>query len=238
VRVLGLDPRRDHTRLVKRMGVMLQGGGVYPGIRVREAVDLFCAYYGRRRDPSELLSLVGLEDRAKATYRRLSGGEQQRLSLALALAGEPEVVFLDEPTSGVDVGGRQLLRELIRDLAARGACVLLTTHELDEAERVADQVVILARGAVVASGSLTELQGTGDGVAFTARAGLDVAALAHVLGAPVDERAAGDYLVRAPADPALVATLTAWLAEQGVTLGQLRSGRSLEEVFRHAVGER
>ena len=154
VRVLGLDPVSDHSALVPRIGVMPQDGGVYPGIRVLEALRLFASYYDHPLDPAALLSRVGLDDRAGATTRSLSGGERQRLSLALALVGRPEVAFLDEPTSGVDVGGRQVLRQVIRDLREEGVAVVLTTHELAEAEHLADHVVIVDRGRVVATGAL------------------------------------------------------------------------------------
>ena len=116
VRVLGLDPIADHAALVRRVGAMLQAGGVYPGIHPREALRLFASYYDDAEDPDALLERVGLGHRRTTTWRRMSGGEQQRLSLALALVGQPEVVFLDEPTSGIDVAGRQLIRELIREL--------------------------------------------------------------------------------------------------------------------------
>src|SRR5205085_11544420 len=109
-----------------------------------------------------LLERVGLTHKSPATWRRLSGGEQQRLSLALALIGRPEVAFLDEPTSGVDVGGRQLIREVIRDLRQAGVGVLLTTHDLEEAERVADRIVIIDKGKVVASGTPAELMRSSD----------------------------------------------------------------------------
>jgi ABC-2 type transport system ATP-binding protein len=236
VRVLGLDPGRDHRALVRRMGVMLQGGGIYPGIRVAEAATLFCSYYagpGARR-PDELLELVGLTERRRSTWKQLSGGEQQRLSLALALAGRPEVAFLDEPTASVDVAGRQVVRRVIADLAASGCTVLLTTHELEEAERVADDVVIIDRGRLVASGSPAALRSTtgGDEIRFGAPPRLDTVALAAALGAAVVEATPGEYVVASAPTPAAVAALTAWLAEHDLPLGDLRAGRQrLEDVF-------
>jgi len=233
VRVLGLDPVADGRALRPRIGVMLQQGGVYPGIRAGEAVRLFAAYVDDPLDPDAVLARVGLADRASRPWRQLSGGEQQRLSLALALVSRPEVAFLDEPTAGVDVSGRQLVRAVIRELAADGTCVLLTTHELDEAERLADRVVIIDHGRLVAEGPLPELlQGGADELRFAAQPGLDVAELAVVLGAPVHEREPGEYVVAAAATPQAVAALTAWLAERDVTLGDLRAGRQrLEDVF-------
>ena len=234
VRVLGLDPVRDHARLTPRIGVMLQRGGVYPGVRAGEAVRLFAAYYEGPDDPDALLDRLGLAEAAATPWRRLSGGEQQRLSLALALVGRPEVAFLDEPTAGVDVAGRQVVRRIIRELAAGRACVLLATHELEEVERVADRVVIVDRGRLLASGTPAELAGqeAGSAISFGAPPGVDTAALAERLGAPVAEVAPGEYRVDAAATPATVATLTAWLAEHDLPLADLRAGRQrLEDVF-------
>lgn len=234
VRVLGLDPVRDHAALVPRLGVMLQSGGVYTGIRPIEMLQLFASYYDNPADPIELLDLVGLTDRQRSTWRSLSGGEQQRLSLALALIGRPEVAFLDEPTAGIDPAGRQLIRRVVADLRAEGVAVLLTTHDLDEAEKLADQVVIIDHGQLLADASPAELMRSSDTqeVRFGAPAGLDTDALAVRLQAAVAEVSPGEYLVGASGTPALIASLTAWLAEQDLPLGDLRVGRqTLEDVF-------
>jgi len=239
LRVLGLDPIADHTRLVARIGVMLQQGGVYPGIRVGEVMQLFASYYERPADVHTLLDRVGLANRRASTWKQLSGGEQQRLSLALALIGSPEVLFLDEPTAGVDVTGRQTIRTLIRELAANGVTVLLTTHELDEAERVADRIMIIDRGSLVADGTPAELMraGAGDTILFGASPGLSVTELSAVLGAPASETRPGEYCVEAPANPANVAAVTAWLARHDVPLSDLRAGRQrLEDVFLRLTG--
>ena len=241
LRVLGLDPVSDHRALTRRMGVMLQDGGVYPGIRAAEMVRLVAALYGRpARVAHDLLARVGLEDRARSTWRQLSGGEQRRLALACALAGAPEVAFLDEPTSGVDVGGRQLVRAVVRDLATQGCCVVVSTHELAEAERLADRVVILHRGAVVADGTPEELMRSGgpnDDIRFGAAPGLDLAGLAAATGAPAVETAPGEYRVVAPPTPQRVAAVTGWLAAQNQPLADLRAGRrSLEDVFLSLTG--
>lgn len=234
VRVLGLDPRRDHAALVGRIGVMLQSGGVYTGIRPLEMLRLFASYYEAPADPVELLDLVGLTDRQRSTWRSLSGGEQQRLSLALALIGRPEVAFLDEPTAGIDPSGRQLIRRVIAELRSEGVAVLLTTHDLDEAEKLADQVVIIDHGRLLADAPPAELMRSTetDEVRFGAPADLDIAALADRLGAPVAEVSPGEYRVAAAGTPTMVAALTAWLAEQDLPLGDLRVGRqTLEDVF-------
>lgn len=234
VRVLGLDPVADHAKLTPRIGVMLQKGGVYPGIRPVEAVGLFASFYSSPEDPAALLDRLGLAAVARTPWRRLSGGEQQRLSLALALVGRPEVAFLDEPTAGVDVSGRQVIREVIAELRARGCCVLLATHELDEAERVADRVVIVDHGRLLAEGTPAELMSSTvrTTIDFGAPAGLDTAALSAALGAAVVETRPGEYSVATEPAPATVAKLTAWLAEHDLPLGDLRAGRqSLEDVF-------
>lgn len=239
VRVLGLDPRRDRRRLVPRIGVMLQEGGVYPSMNPLDALALFASYYDDAEDPHRLLELVDLAGVARTPWRRLSGGEQQRLSLALALVGRPEVAFLDEPSAGVDPAGRRSLWRIVDDLRVSGTCVLLTTHDMEEAEQLADTVVIIDRGQVVAAGSPGELVGlAGGGFHFRAEPGLDVAALGTVLGAGVDERRRGEYYAAIEPAPTVVAALTAWLAENDISLGDLRAGRKrLEDVFLRLTAE-
>jgi ABC-2 type transport system ATP-binding protein len=234
VRVLGLDPQAGATALRPRLGVMLQSGGLHPGLRPLESLRLHAALYPDPLDPAELLDRVGLTDRRRLTWRRLSGGEQQRLSLAAALVGRPEVVFLDEPTAGIDLDGRRIVRDLVGELRARGATVLITTHDLDEAERVADRIVIIDHGTVVADAPASELLATGerDDLVFAAPAGLDTEGLSAALGAPVQVLRPGEYVVAAPPSPANVAALTSWLAERDVLVGDLRAGRRrLEEIF-------
>ena len=234
VSVLGLDPIADHARLVPQIGVMLQSGGVYPGIRPQEALQLHAAFYADPADPAELLERVGLTHLRRSTWRQMSGGEQQRLSLALALVGRPRVAFLDEPTAGVDVQGRQLIRSTIRDLAQDGVCVVLTTHDLDEAEKVSDRVVIVDRGHLITVGTPDELMAAGGSreIRFGAPTGIDVAALGKTMLAAVHEVSPGEYLIEADPSPANIATLTGWLAEHDLSLADLRAGRqTLEDVF-------
>jgi ABC-2 type transport system ATP-binding protein len=235
VRVLGLDPVADRRRVVGQIGVMLQRGGVYPSMNARDALRLFASYYREGVAAADaLLERVGLVDVAKVPYRRLSGGEQQRLSLALALVGRPRVAFLDEPTAGMDPSARQTLWGVVRALREDGVCVVLTTHYLEEAERLADWVVIIDHGRVVSAGSPAELMasGAGDEIRFGAVAGLDVSALGVALGGVVMESQPGEYVAMVPPSPENVAALTAWLAAHGIALADLRAGRqSLEDVF-------
>ena len=158
VRVLGFDPLRERDALNQHMGVMLQDGGVYPGSRVLEITEHYCNLYGNRTTAKDLLTAVDLNGRQKSTWRKLSGGEKQRLSLALALAAKPKIAFLDEPTSGVDIFGRDLIRGIVRQLAEDGCAVILATHELDEAQRVADHVLMFEHGTLIANASLSELR--------------------------------------------------------------------------------
>lgn len=237
VRVLGLDPATDQARLSERMGVMLQDGGISPTARVEETVRHYCALYDRRADSGELVELVGLGDRRHSTWRRLSGGERQRASLALALAARPDVAFLDEPTSGVDVHGRDTIRGVVRSLAAQGCAVVLATHELDEAERVADRVVILDAGRVVADDTLAALRSGRERVRFRSEPGLDVGELARALGFAVSSRGADEYTIECGPQPMLMSLLAMWLQERGHPLTDVHGGgERLEDVFRRLTG--
>jgi ABC-2 type transport system ATP-binding protein len=241
VRVLGLDPVAQHRQVAAQIGVMLQRGGVYPGMRVRDALRLFASYYDEPLDVDEMLDRVGLRTVARTPWRRLSGGEQQRLSLALALVGRPRVAFLDEPTAGMDPVGRQTLWAVVRELRDAGVCVVLTTHYMEEAERLADRVVIIDRGRVVRAGSPAELMTAEAGVVirFGAPSGsVDVVLLGTRLGGEVVEERPGEYVARVAASPGNVASLTAWLAERDLPLADLRAGRqSLEDVFLRLTSE-
>lgn len=242
VRVLGLDPISDGRAVRPRVGVMLQEGvGGYTAARTDELLRLFASYAAQPLDPGALLSRVGLAEAAAVPVKRLSGGQRQRLSLALALVGRPELVFLDEPTAGMDPQARHGTWELIRQLRTDGVSVVLTTHLLDEAEQLADTVVVMDAGRVVASGSPDELTRSGaDGqIRFRARAGLmlDSLRLALPATAAVSEPEPGRYLVAGKVDPQLLATLTAWCASQGVLAEELAvERRSLEDVFLELTG--
>jgi ABC-2 type transport system ATP-binding protein len=242
VRVLGLDPFADGTKLRPQIGVMLQEGGLAPGMRPIEALRLFAAFYDQADDPERLLVLVGLEDARRTLVRRLSGGQQQRLSLALALIGRPSLVFLDEPTAGMDPHARATTWRLVRELRDSGVTVVLTTHAMDEAESLCDHIAIVDRGRLVACGTPTELTTAGgDELRFSAAPGLpltELAAAIHVTPSVVVERRPGEYLVEVDATPTVVADLAEWLRGRDVRLGELYAGRrSLEEVFLRLTGE-
>ena len=243
VRVLGVDPWRDGAALRPRIGVMLQEGGLYPGIRPLEALQLFASYYDDPDDPERLLTLVGLDDSRQTLVRRMSGGQQQRLSLALALVGKPHLVFLDEPTAGMDPHARATTWTMIRELRDAGTTVVLTTHAMDEAEQLCDRLAIIDHGRLVACDTPKELttHAAAEETTFTTVTGLDVDALAVRLGlasGSVRELRPGDYLIDVAATPELLAAITAWLAEQGALLSELRAGRrSLEDVFLRLTGE-
>ncbi len=237
VSVLGLDPVRDHHQLTTVMGVMLQGGGVYPSARVIDVINLFCALHERGADSRELVDLVGLSHRSRSTWRQLSGGEQQRLSLALALAAKPRVAFLDEPTSGVDIDGRDTIRAIIKDLAADGTTVVLASHELDEAERVADYVVMFRGGRVVASGSLQQLRAAVESIRFTSSQSIDITVLSSALGAPVKVVAETSYVIESSSNPQVLALLAQWMSERGLPLTDVRTGHeTLIEMYRRITG--
>jgi ABC-2 type transport system ATP-binding protein len=242
VRVLGLDPMRDGAALRPRVGVMLQDGvGGYTAASALEMLRLFASYARRPHDPAAMLETVGLAEVAGTAVKRLSGGQQQRLSLALALVGRPQLVFLDEPTSGMDPQSRRRTWELIRQLRADGVSVVLTTHFLDEAEDLADSVVVIDSGRLVAEGSPAELTRAGaEGqIRFRAVPNLPLGLLLVELppGSAAREEQPGRYLVTGDVTPQFLATLTAWCAAQEVLAEDLAvERRTLEDVFLDLTG--
>lgn len=242
IEVLGLDPVADNAQMRERIGVMLQGGGGYPAARAGEMLNLVAAYAANPLDPAWLLDTLGLTDAARTTYRRLSGGQQQRLSLACAIVGRPELVFLDEPTAGMDAHARLVVWELIEALRRDGVTVVLTTHQLKEAEELADRIVIIDHGATVASGTPAELMRSGaeDQLRFSAPPKLDLSLLLSALpeGYRAGERAPGEYLVEGTIDPQVLATVTAWCARLNILATDMRvEQRSLEDVFLDLTGK-
>ncbi len=233
VRVLGLDPVSDHRALTERMGVMLQGGGVYPSARVRDVVSHFCALHNKGVNATQLVERVGLSNRSTGTWRKLSGGEQQRLSLALALAADPDVIFLDEPTSGVDIDGRDVIADIIRDLAARGTTVVLASHDMAEAEKVATHAVLFNSGKVIASGEITSLLTSRKHLRFTSSEGLVPAELAVSIKSPVVAIGDGVYEVASEPTPQLMTRISQWLADNSHPLLGVDMGKeSLEDTYR------
>jgi len=240
VRVLGLDPIRDAKALKPQIGAMLQQDGLYPGLRVREVLRLFSGYYEHAQNIDHLLERVGLSAAARTQCRRLSGGQKRRLALAVALVGNPTLVFLDEPTAGMDPQARLATWEIIRDLKHNGATVLLTTHLMDEAERLADRVAIIDHGRLIAldtPGGLTGVQNATI-VRFVAPVGIDCTQLAALPSArKAEEIRPGSYVIETDSVPVLLAELTAWLRDQGITLSELRVGHgSLEDLFLRLTG--
>lgn len=241
VRVLGLDPLADCERLRPRMGVMPQDGGAYPGSRAGEMLELIASYSDNPLDTSWLLDTLGLAEAQRTACRRLSGGQRQRLALACALVGRPELVFLDEPTAGMDTQGRHLVWELITALRRDGVSVLLTTHLMDEAEQLADRLVIIDHGRVVAAGTPAEVTAAGAAreLCFTAPARLDLARLAAALpdGFTPRECAPGHYLLTGDITPAILAAVAAWCERINVLPSEIRVDmRRLEDVFLELTG--
>jgi ABC-2 type transport system ATP-binding protein len=232
-RVLGLDPIADHDALMPRVGIMLQSGGVYPWATAGEILRLFASFAANPVSPAALLRRLGLEHVQRTRFRRLSGGEQQRLSLAIALVGRPELVFLDEPTAGMDTEARHTTWRLIEQLRADGVSVLLTTHLLDEAERLADDVVIMRSGVVAATGSPA---------ALTAAAGIDLLEVRATAGLTPDagltarleiaESTPGEYTVAGALDAAAIAAVLDWFARAGAQVTAVNTRRrTLEDVY-------
>ncbi|MFI8788268.1 ABC transporter ATP-binding protein [Streptomyces sp. NPDC055105] len=241
VRVLGLDPVAQSGELRPRLGVMLQSGGVYSGARADEMLRHVAKLHARPLDVDGLIERLGLGSCGRTTYRRLSGGQQQRLALAMAVVGRPELVFLDEPTAGLDPQARRATWDLVRDLRSDGVSVILTTHHMDEAEELSDDVAIIDAGRVIAQGSPEQLcrGGAENTLRFIGRPGLDVASLLKAL--PADSAAAelttGSYRVSGKIDPQLLATVTSWCAQHGVMPDRISVERhTLEDVFLELTG--
>jgi len=236
VRLHGLDPRRDHHEVVVRTGALLQRGGVWFPMTPTQVLELTATYYDAPRDALELLTLLDLDRCARTPWRRLSGGEQQRTLLALALIGRPRVLVLDEPTTAVDPEGRQVIRRIIRSERDRGCALLITTHELVEAELLSDRLVLVNQGHVVAQGTLDELAGEPE--------------LILELSGPVDPRGLGVLLdcevtldgpVRlrcaTTSTPDRLATVTKYLSDNGVAIVALRTRASLEERYLRLIAD-
>lgn len=236
VQVLGSDPHRRSSRVGVKVGVMLQeGGGGYPAAKAGEMLSHVAGLYAHPHDVGVLAERLGISGVLGTPVRRLSGGERQRLSFAMAIVGRPEVVLLDEPTAGLDPHARLAAWDLVRDLRAAGVAVLLTSHHMEEVERLADQVVIIDHGREIAVGAPAELIGSSENeVTFAGPTYLPVDELNLALreGVLATETAPGRYAVRGSIDAEVLATVTAWCAAQSVMPQGLTVGRrTLEDVF-------
>ena len=244
VRVLGLDPVTQRRDLLPRIGVMLQSGGAWSGVRAEEMLGHIASLHANPLPVEMLVERLGLEDCGRTPYRRLSGGQQQRLGLAMAVVGRPELVFVDEPTAGMDPAARRTTWELLQELKADGVTIVLTTHYMDEAERLADQVHVIDRGRLIASGSpfeLTRAKGQAT-IRLVVTEPFPPAApdrLRAMLGAGtvVTEINQQSLLISGAAGPSTLAIVSAWCEEYAVlpeslTLGQ----RTLEDVFLQLTG--
>jgi ABC-2 type transport system ATP-binding protein len=244
VRVLGLDPQADRAALLPRIGVMLQSGGAWSGVRAVEMLQHVASLHAHPLDVGLLVERLGLDGCGRTPYRRLSGGQQQRLGLAMAVVGRPELVFVDEPTAGMDPQLRRATWQLLEEMRGDGVTVVLTTHYMDEAERLADTVHVIDHGRLIASGTPFEL--TRGGGQSTIRLVVTEpfppgapASLQVSLGPDTDVRPvnAQSLLITGPADATTLAKVSAWCEQHGVLPESLSLGqRTLEDVFLQITG--
>jgi ABC-2 type transport system ATP-binding protein len=243
VSVLGLDPQRQRRDLLPRIGVMLQDGGAWSGVRAMEMLGHIAKLHAHPLDVDEIGERLGLGECGRTPYRRLSGGQQQRLKLAMAVVGRPELVFVDEPTAGMDPAGRRTTWGVLEQLRGDGVTVVLTTHHMDEAERLADLIHIIDRGRTIATGTPLELTRGG-----TATIRLVVTkpfppgapdSLQKALGQRLDVSTINgvSLLITGPADSTTLGIVSRWCEEQGVLPESLNLGqRNLEDVFLEITG--
>ena len=236
VSVLGHDPGRNARSLKERIGIVLQTTGVEPYLSVEESIDLFRGYYPHPMPLEEILRATGLTEQRRVRVRRLSGGQQRRLDVAIGLSGDPELLFLDEPTTGFDPSARRGAWEMVRNLKALGKTVVLTTHYMDEAEHLADRVAIIAEGKIVAEGAPGDLAQGGSTTSIRFRVDPGLTHLPEDLGAePLDGD--GRYAITTDSPTRSLHRLTGWAMEQGVELEDLSVSRpSLEDLFIAIVG--
>jgi ABC-2 type transport system ATP-binding protein len=239
VEVLGLDPRRGGRDLRERIGIVLQSSGHFRELTVREVLELFGGYYPRPRATGEVIDLVGLGEKAGARVKTLSGGQQRRLDLALGLVGDPDLLFLDEPTTGFDPSARRRSWELIENLRELGKTILLTTHYMDEAQNLADRVAIIVAGRIVAAGTPDSLGGRDEGeavISFRLPAGMTLTDLpAGLPGRPAPREDRVELRTTEPTGALNV--LTSWALARGEELDALTVTRpSLEDVYLQLTG--
>jgi ABC-2 type transport system ATP-binding protein len=228
--VLGMDPQRGGRKLRERVGLVLQEAEVPAMLSVSELVELYRGYYPAPRPAAEIIELVGLTEKAHERVRRLSGGQQRRLDVALGLIGDPDLVFLDEPTTGFDPSARRVAWEVVRNLRTLGKTIVLTTHYMDEAQYLADRICVIALGQVVAEGTPESLRAGSDQlthIRFGIPDGMDVSAL------PVAVKAVeGQALIETQTPTRTLNELTNWAVARGLELTNLEVARpSLEDVY-------
>jgi ABC-2 type transport system ATP-binding protein len=233
VSVLGADPARRPVSLRRRMGIVLQSTGVDPFLTVRETVELFAGYYPNPRDVDEVIDLVGLDEKRSTKVVRLSGGQQRRLDVAIALAGDPDLLFLDEPTTGFDPGARRHAWDIVRNLASLGKTVFLTTHYMDEAQNLSDRVAVIARGEIVAEGPPETIGGRREGETTIRFARPPMGAPPF----PFVEAGGGVLEMRTSQPTRVLHDLTGWATEHQVELQGLEVVRpTLEDVYLELTG--
>ena len=231
VSVLGYDPGRNDRALKRRIGIVLQSTSVEPYLSVEETINLFRGYYPHPLPLEQILEVIGLREQRRIRVKRLSGGQQRRLDVAIGLAGDPELLFLDEPTTGFDPSARRGAWEMIRNLQSLGKTILLTTHYMEEAEHLADRVAIMVDGEIVAEGTPGELSQRDGSVTIGFRIDSGLSALPEDLGA---EQAgnSGRYTITTSTPTRSLHQLTGWAVEQGNELQELSVSRpSLEDLF-------
>ena len=237
VQVLGHDPARGERALRERIGIVLQETGVERFLKVTEVLELYCGYYPRPRPVDELLALTGLEAKRDEVVKELSGGQRRRLDLALGLAGDPALVFLDEPTTGFDPTARREAWAIIRNLRSLGKTIFLTTHYMDEAEHLADRVAVIAAGRIVAEGPPDQLGGrdTATEIRFTTWHDVALPDLGPGVVVTTDDRSA---VVRTQDPTPVLHLLTGWALEHGLALDGLTVTRpTLEDVYIRLTAE-
>ncbi len=240
VTILGLDPQRQGNALRERIGVQLQESSLPDRLRVGEAMDLFASFYRRSLDWRPILTGLGLEEKKDASFGKLSGGQKQRLFIALGLINDPEIVFLDELTTGLDPQARRAMWELVKNIRDRGKTVFLTTHYMEEAEHLCDRVAVMDHGRIVAldtPGRLIESLGAENRVVFTTDAAIDIGPLKSIPGVTRVERVGGKMVVFGRGDELVVRVVMA-LAAAKIRFRDLRTEQpSLEDVFLALTGK-
>ncbi|MBT8203355.1 MAG: ABC transporter ATP-binding protein [Acidimicrobiia bacterium] len=238
VDVLGFDPASGGRAFRERIGIVLQQTALERELKVEEAIHTYAAMYPRSRDVDEVIEIVGLTGKRSSRIKTLSGGQQRRLELALGIVGDPDLIFLDEPTTGFDPSARRQAWSLIDNLRSLGKTILLTTHYMDEAQNLADRVAVIARGRIVAEGSPESIGGRSDGAArirFRLPTGVDAAL---VPGEPIVDPESGSVLLSTPEPTRLLHELTGWALERGIELEGLAVTRpSLEDVYLQLTGD-